>query len=275
MLDKQITVSAKNNTPISDEIHTSLSAKLFAHAYMLDDKLDNHVETTIQQQYRPALHALETNILAHIPKDFIHTRLPSKHHPHGSELAPWVSRSMFKAARKVAPDIDFALHNAGGVRQSLNKGNLSLADVIGRILPFELPLVLYQLHGQSIIDALESAIDAATNNGVVGTGAGSFPYTYGLRFHYDGKQNKGQRLTMVEVYRQQWISLDPEALYIGVSSAYTAAGKEGYDALKRALWQQSIDHCTLPEAFVDYVTQYGHRLENTILPPNVHYASHR
>ncbi|MFA0373197.1 5'-nucleotidase C-terminal domain-containing protein, partial [Vibrio sp. 10N.222.54.F6] len=114
--------------------------------------------------------------------------------PHGSEIAPWVSRSMYHETKAIGMQVDFALHNAGGVRQSLNKGQLSLAEVIGRILPFELPLVTYQIQGQYLFQMLESAINAATNNSVIGTGAGSFPYTYGLKYFYDGRQALGQRI---------------------------------------------------------------------------------
>ncbi|MBB1383887.1 5'-nucleotidase C-terminal domain-containing protein, partial [Shewanella sp. SR41-2] len=201
--------------------------------------------------------------------------LPSKQLPHGSEIAPWVSRSMYKAAKYIEPNIDFALHNAGGVRQSLNKGQLSLADVVGRILPFELPLTLYQIMGKHIIEALESSINSATNNGIVGTGAGSFPYPYGLRYFYDGKRIKGQRITQIDIYKQdQWQTLESNKLYIGVSSAYTAAGKEGYDALLHAHWQQPMSNQTLPEAFIDFVSQHGHLITGQLFA-NVHYISHR
>ncbi|WP_394129002.1 bifunctional metallophosphatase/5'-nucleotidase [Shewanella maritima] len=247
---------------------------VLTHKYVLGAESNSEVDDVIAADYRPALQVLENNILAHIPKDFIHTRLPSKHFPHGSEIAPWVSRSMYKSAKQIEPNLDFALHNAGGVRQSLIKGQLSMADVVGRILPFELPLTLYQIQGKYIIQAIESAINAATNNGVTGTGAGSFPYPYGLRYFYDGTRPMGQRVTQVQVLRQkQWQDMGLETNYIGVSTAYTAAGKEGYDALLFAQWQQGIDTKTLPEAFVDFVSEHSHLIGDKLLP-NVNYISH-
>ncbi|WP_351088394.1 bifunctional metallophosphatase/5'-nucleotidase [Shewanella sp. S1-49-MNA-CIBAN-0167] len=275
MLDNKITVTTKQGTVADSHTSAALIEQLFSHPCIKDAQHDEEIHSVIHTQYRPSLDAIENQILTHIPRDFVHTRLPSKHFPHGSEIAPWVSRSMYKAAKNIEPNIDFALHNAGGVRQSLNKGQLSLADVVGRILPFELPLTLYQIQGKYVIEALESSINSATNNGIMGTGAGSFPYPYGLRYFYDGKQIKGQRITQVEIYKQdQWQTLDPKKLYLGVSSSYTAAGKEGYEALLLAHWQQSITDQTLPEAFIDFVSQYGH-LINGLLLANVHYISHR
>ncbi|GGQ13756.1 bifunctional metallophosphatase/5'-nucleotidase [Shewanella litoralis] len=275
MLDNNINVTQADGKAASSALSEQLIEQLFAHPSIKDAQHDEQIHQVIHTQYRPALDALENQILAHIPRDFVHTRLPSKHLPHGSEIAPWVSRSMYKAAKLIEPNIDFALHNAGGVRQSLNKGQLSLADVVGRILPFELPLTLYQIMGKYVIEALESSINSATNNGIMGTGAGSFPYPYGLRYFYDGKQIKGQRITQVEIYKQDaWQPLEANKLYIGVSSAYTAAGKEGYDALLHAHWQQPIEHQTLPEAFIDFVSQHGHLIEGKLFA-NVHYISHR
>ncbi|UJF21355.1 bifunctional metallophosphatase/5'-nucleotidase [Shewanella sp. OMA3-2] len=275
MLGNTVEVSQASDEVVPEALQHVLINSLRQHPNMLDATQDDAIDEVIQSQYRPALVALESQILAHIPKDFIHTRLPSKHFPHGSEIAPWVSRSMFKATQLVEPKLDFALHNAGGVRQSLSKGQLSVADVFGRILPFELPLVTYQIKGEYIIEVLESTINAATNNGVMGTGAGSFPYPYGIRYSYDGKQPLGARITLIEVYRnEQWQLLQPNELYIGVSSSYTATGREGYDAILKALWQQPVESKNLPEAFIDFVCQYGYKIGQQQIV-NINYISHR
>jgi 5'-nucleotidase len=275
MLDDNITVTTKQGSIAERHTAATLIEQLFSHPSIKNAQHDEVIHSVIQTQYRPSLDAIENQILAHIPRDFVHTRLPSKHFPHGSEIAPWVSRSMYKAAKNIEPNIDFALHNAGGVRQSLNKGQLSLADVVGRILPFELPLTLYKIQGKFIIEALESAINSATNNGIMGTGAGSFPYPYGLRYFYDGKQAKGLRITQIDIYKHDhWQTLEPNKSYLGVSSSYTASGKEGYQALLHALWQHPISNQTLPEAFIDFVSQHGHLITGQLFA-NVHYISHR
>lgn len=84
--------------------------------------------------------------------------------------------------KKLGHNAEFAIHNAGGVRNSLNVGNVSVADIAGKLLPFAVPIGVYQLKGKDIAAALEGAINNATNNGVVGTGDGSYPYTFNLNF---------------------------------------------------------------------------------------------
>ncbi|MDB2387287.1 5'-nucleotidase C-terminal domain-containing protein [Shewanella sp.] len=277
MLDQQFILQA-NDGEVCAENYQSVRATLDAHPGILWDGEDAKIQQTILQKYRPRVDALDQHILRFIPRDLEHTRLPSKALPHGSEIAPWVSRSMYHETKAIGMQVDFALHNAGGVRQSLNKGQLSLAEVIGRILPFELPLVTYQIQGQYLFQMLESAINAATNNSVMGTGAGSFPYTYGLKYFYDGRRALGQRIIKLEIMRPangqaRWFSLDPTQHYVGVSSAYTASGKEGYSPILQSNWLHSVEELTLPEAFIRFISRTD-KLNET-LEPEVHYTSHR
>lgn len=183
---------------------------------------------------------------------------------------------MFQEAKLVDPRVNFALHNAGGVRQSVAQGQLTLADVMGQLLPFELPLVKYEIQGQFLYQALESAINAATNNSVRGTGAGSFPYTYGLRYYYDGRRPLGERLFRLEMMQQDsqslWYPVEPESLYVGVSTSYTAAGKEGYHPLLQARWQESMESLTLPQAFIRFLNRSPNLSD--LLSQHVHYTSH-
>lgn len=265
--------SRKTGQPFSQSEHEAITKQLQQQNGILWDDEDAAVAQLIQTRYRPSIDALENQIIALVPNELVHSRLPSKLLPNGSQLAPWVGRAMYKAAKQQDSRIDFALHNAGGVRQSLSSGALSMADVLGRMLPFELPLVTYQIRGRFLYEVLESAINTATNNSVVGTGTGSFPYTYGLRYSYDGRKPIGQRITKLEVMQQkQWRPLQPDSLYTGVSTTYTAAGKEGYQPLLQMEWSQIMSCTTLPGAFAHFVTDADAWQEP--LPPNVHYTSH-
>ncbi|WOT06189.1 bifunctional metallophosphatase/5'-nucleotidase [Shewanella youngdeokensis] len=275
MLDQQFILQASEGE-VSAEHYLAIRAKLDANPAIFWDGEDTQVQQTILEKYRPKIDALNNQILGFVPKNLIHTRLPSKVLPHGSEIAPWVSRSMFAETKHCGINVDFALHNAGGVRQSLNKGQLSHAEVIGRILPFDLPLVTYQIQGRYLFEMLESAINAATNNGVIGTGAGSFPYTYGLKYFYDGKQSLGYRIIKIEIMRQVagqtvWIDIDRNQDYIGVSSAYTASGKEGYSPILQSNWLQSVEHLTLPGAFIQFLGRSQPFTE--AIEPQVYYTS--
>ncbi len=278
MLDDQFILESKHGITTSD--YDAIRAYLCSHPGIRWDKEDALVTQVINSQYRPAIEALEKQVLGFIPRNLVHTRLPSKSLPHGSEIAPLVCKSIYHEAKLMYPRVDFALHNAGGVRQSLNKGEITVADVVGRLLPFELSLVKYQIRGQHLYEAIESAINSATNNSVTGTGAGSFPYTYGLKYFYDGRKPQGQRILTLEVLRsdgiadepETWESVDRQEHYFGVSSAYTASGKEGYYPLLQACWQQAIEGLTLPSAFIRFMS-HEQSLKQDILP-QIEYISH-
>ncbi len=276
MLDAQFMLSSKEE--VGEKDYQAIRERLERHPHILSDEANAKISDVINHQYRPAIAEMENKILTLVPKNLVHTRLPSKALPHGSEIAPWVSRSMFQEAKIEDPRIHFALHNAGGVRQSVAQGKLTLADVMGQLLPFELPLVKYEIQGQYLYQALESAINAATNNSVQGTGAGSFPYTYGLRYYYDGRRPLGERLFKLEVMQPDghslWYPVEQDSLYVGVSTSYTAAGKEGYHALLQARWQESIESLTLPQAFIRFLNRAPNPNLADLLSPHVHYTSH-
>ncbi|SIQ48202.1 5'-nucleotidase [Shewanella morhuae] len=275
MLDQHFVLSA--NVAVNDTDYRAVRQQLNHHPHILWDEADADIAGVIRDIYKPAIAEMENYVIAQVPKNLVHTRLPSKSLPHGSQIAPWVSRSMFQEAKLVDPRINFALHNAGGVRQSVSQGQLTLADVMGQLLPFELPLVKYEIQGQFLYQALESAINSATNNSVLGTGAGSFPYTYGLRYYYDGRRPLGERLFRLEMMQQGsqslWQTVEYESLYMGVSTSYTAAGKEGYHPLLQARWQESMESLTLPQAFIRFLKRSPNLSD--LWSQHVHYTSHR
>ncbi|NRD73288.1 5'-nucleotidase C-terminal domain-containing protein [Shewanella sp. VB17] len=274
MLDKSFIVESAHS--VSPSEYHNIRTKLKQHPGIAWDNADELITDIINTQYRPTITAMEQHILGFVPRNLIHTRLPSKALPHGSEIAPWVCKSIYHEAKDLLTHVDFALHNAGGVRQSLNKGEVSLAYVVGRMLPFELPLVHYEIQGVHLFQAIESAINSATNNSVIGTGTGSFPYTYGLKYCYDGRQALGKRILSLEVLAQDgnsWLTVDKQAYYFGVSSAYTVSGKEGYSPLLQAKSQENIDGLTIPLAFIRYMQRDNTSLAQA-LTPHVNYTSH-
>jgi 5'-nucleotidase len=244
------------------------------HENVVICKKDPQLQSLLQDKYIPRVRELQSTVIANLTKDMRHIRIPDQQG--GSEIVPLVAESFAHMMNKDGHQIDFAIHNAGGVRQSLNKGEVTLAYVIGRLLPFDLPLVHYEIQGLHLFSAIESAINSATNNSVTGTGAGSFPYTYGLKYCYDGRKPLGERILSLEVFDKDgisWICVDKQATYFGVSSAYTVSGKEGYTPLLQAETQEPIEDLTLSLAFIRYLQREQSQLEETLIP-HVHYTSH-
>ena len=195
---------------------------------------------------------MRRKVIAKLPQTLLHTRLPTDALPHGSEIAPLVAQGFYHAASRDKP-IDFGLHNAGGVRVSVKSGELTHAEIAGRLLPFAISLVSYVLSGKDLKQTLEGAINNALSHGVNGTGNGSYPYTHLLKFEYNANLAKDNRISSLLIFRdEQWIEVDDNQQYCGVSSSYTLAGKEGYDALLN-----SVDHhdhqVTMADSFITFI----------------------
>ena len=92
-----------------------------------------------------------------------------------------------------------------------------------------------------------------------------------MRFSYQADRPKGSRITRLEWEASpgQWQSVEMDAIYRGVSSAYTASGKEGYTALARTLTQHNQElGITLADAFIRWAR---HLPVLAPLPPLVEY----
>lgn len=166
-----------------------------------------------------------------------------------------MAHSFLHSLNQRGHEIQFAIHNAGGVRTSLNPGKLTIADVAGRLLPFAVPIGFYNVQGSVIRRALEGAINNALNNGVEGTGSGSYPYTYNLNFEYKAHLPKGKRITVLEIFNEnRWIKVQDEVWYRGTSSAYTMKGKEGYEALLDMEGEGSVSNLSMADCFIELLT---------------------
>lgn len=236
---------------ISGVERSQLKQAIVDHPQLLRVPRQAAMETLIAREYRPAIEAMHSQQIAELPWPLIHSRLPNEQFPAGSEIAPLVCKAFYLAAQTQG-EIDFALHNAGGVRVSLKAGPLTLAEVHGRLLPFQIPIVAYSIKGKDLRQALEGALNNAFNNGVIGSGDGSYPYCYRLRFHYEPDNVAGERVLRLQLYRDgTWQAVCDNSQYRGVSSAYTLAGKEGYSMLTRSGQHHELGY-TMSDAFAEF-----------------------
>ncbi|MCQ9049677.1 bifunctional metallophosphatase/5'-nucleotidase [Vibrio diabolicus] len=214
-----------------------------------------HPETQaiLSDKYIPRVRQLQSQVIASIDTKKRHVRIPDEFGE--SELASFVARSFLYSLNKRGHEVQFAIHNAGGVRTSLNPGNITVADIAGRLLPFAVPIGFYDVKGSAIRRALEGAINNALNNDVEGTGSGSYPYTYNLNFEYRADAPKGERIQSLAIFDgQQWVDVQDDTWYRGTSSAYTMKGKEGYDALLEMKGEGRVTNLSMADCFIELLT---------------------
>ena len=114
--------------------------------------------------------------------------------------------------------IDVAIANGGGLRASIDAGEVTMGEVL-TVLPFQNTLATFQLTGAGIVEALETGVSQ------VEEGAGRFPQISGMRFVWDPAQPAGSRIVSVEIGGEP---LDPAKTYGVVSNNYMRSGGDGY-----------------------------------------------
>jgi 5'-nucleotidase / UDP-sugar diphosphatase len=118
--------------------------------------------------------------------------------------------------------IDIAIQNGGGLRASINPGEVTMGEVL-TVLPFQNTLATFQLTGADVIAALENGVSQVED------GAGRFPQVAGMRFSWDPAAEPGSRVTSVEIETENgFVPIDPEAIYGVVSNNYMRSGGDGY-----------------------------------------------
>lgn len=250
------TLLTTHDSPIADKA----SELLAEHNNIIVCKKDPVLQSLLLDKYIPRVRKLQNTVIATLPQDMRHIRIPDQ--DGGSEIVPLVAESFMYKMKQAGFKVDFAIHNAGGIRTSLNQGDITVADIAGKLLPFVVPIGVYRIQGKYIAQALEGAINNATNNGVAGSGSGSYPYVYNLKFTYHQARPIGERIDNLCIYcnQQDWVEVDAETFYDGSSSAYTMKGKEGYDALTMMQGEGKITQYSMADCFIDFIKTYPEKL---------------
>ena len=141
---------------------------------------------------------------------------------------------------------DLALTNGGGIRASIKKGDIKKGDVIS-VLPFGNYVVVIQVTGQDIIDAIENGIQSYPN------ARGAFPHVGGMNVKFDPSKEAFSRV--VEVTLDSGENLDPAKSYTLATNDFMAVGGDQYESLKG---KETVgEYESLEEILSDYITKNG------------------
>ncbi len=121
--------------------------------------------------------------------------------------------------------IDIAIQNGGGIRASIDAGEVTMGEVL-TVLPFQNTLSTFEVTGATILAALENGVSQHEE------GAGRFPQVAGMSYAFDIAQPAGSRVSDVMIGNAP---LDPEKVYGVVSNNYVRNGGDGYDMFKDAM----------------------------------------
>ena len=256
LVGRQMFADVDRNSPLDAPEWKAIKEKIDSHPLVKRVVKDQSVVKLLNDKYATQVRRLHQEKIAFSERRLRHVRLPDSQG--GSEVAPLVAQAFYESAYQRGYQVDFALHNAGGVRCSLEEGWISHADIMGGVLPFAIPIGIYTVSGVTLKAVLEGAINNATSNGCIGTGEGSYPYGYGLHFDYVAQNAENERIENLKILKDdKWVSVQNNALYVGVSSIYTMGGKEGYDAILETQAPSVTLDITMGESFVEYLKGLG------------------
>jgi 5'-nucleotidase / UDP-sugar diphosphatase len=155
-------------------------------------------------------------------------------------------------ARVADQGITIAIQNGGGLRASIDAGEVTMGEVL-TVLPFSNTLATFQLSGADILASLENGLSDIEN------GAGRFPQVAGLKYSFDKTQPSGARLVGdVEVMENgNWVPLDPAKTYGVVTNNYMRGGGDGYELFSSNAQNAYDFGPPLEQVVADYIAAQG------------------
>lgn len=146
-------------------------------------------------------------------------------HSQETNLGDLVADAVLDRLRPSGAEI--ALLNGGGIRSSINVGDITAKEVF-EVLPYENNLSQVDLTGVQIREALENGLSG------VETLEGRFPHVAGLRFAWTPKAPVGSRVLSVEVEgpEGEYHPLNPDETYTVATTSFLLAGKDGYEVFR-------------------------------------------
>jgi len=173
-------------------------------------------------------------------------------------LGNWVSDAM-----RWKTGVDIAFQNSGGIRADISAGPITIAD-IHSISPFNNTLVVFEMTGQEIKNALEKDVERDWDRLQVS----------GIKYKYYPKEMRphGQRVEYVEVGREVLVQrgkvLLPEKIYTVTTNDYVfGQAKEKYFGFSLDLVRET--GLPLNQVLVDWMEKYevlACEIEDRIIP---------
>jgi len=170
-----------------------------------------------------------------------------------SNLGNLITDGMLATAKKINPETVIALTNGGGIRASIDEGEITMGEV-QTTMPFGNTLGIMNLKGSEIKAALEHSVSQAPNEN------GAFLHVSGMKFTYDSSKPAGEKVVKMEVKGTDgtYTELDLTKNYFVATNTFTAKGGDGYTMFENAYNEGrvsepgNVDY----EMFVEYLQQF-------------------
>lgn len=140
---------------------------------------------------------------------------------------------------------DVAITNGGGIRASINEGEITKGDIV-TVLPFGNYIVTKKLTGEQIKLALENGVSAYPDS------KGAFPHVAGITFSIDPDEDAGSRVHSMKIGGK---SVEMGKEYLVATNDFMAAGGDEYTSFMDSPIVNEFP--ALDEALIAYIQKMG------------------
>ncbi|MEO5807807.1 5'-nucleotidase C-terminal domain-containing protein [Devosia sp.] len=153
--------------------------------------------------------------------------------------------------RVAGQGVTIAIQNGGGIRASIDAGDISMGDVL-TVLPFSNTLATFKITGADLLASLENGLSDIEN------GAGRFPQVAGLKYNFTLANPAGKRVISVQVKEgDAYVPLDPAKTYGVVTNNYVRGGGDGYALFGSNAIDPYDFGPPLEDVLADYIAKQG------------------
>lgn len=221
---------------------TGIKAELKSKEQVADISADEGVTAAIES-YNKSQKAILDEVIAISDIHFDGERQNVRTGP--TNLACLITTAMVEAT-----GADLAITNGGGIRASIEPGEITRGDIV-TVLPFGNYIVTKKMKGSDILAALEHGLSQYPNPN------GGHPQVANVEYFFDATKPAGQRLVYVKIKGEK---LDPAKEYIVATNDFMAAGGDGYPFQDLPLVNEFQ---ALDEAVIEYITNHPEKLKYT------------
>jgi 5'-nucleotidase len=153
---------------------------------------------------------------------------------------------------------EIAITNGGGIRASLNAGDITIENVM-TVLPFDNYLSTLKLTGENVKKVLENGLTRINIPADGETGTGRFAQVSGLRFTYDRTREKYDRILSIEVKNADgsFSPIDPTRVYKVVTNDFMRGGGDEYTVLEEEAIEPYDFGRKLSDILIDYIKAHA------------------
>ena len=145
-----------------------------------------------------------------------------------TELGNLVTDAMLAKAKEKFPETVIALQNGGGIRAPIDKGPITVGEIIA-VLPFGNDPVVATVTGAEVKEILEHSVRLAPGEN------GGFLHVSGMRFTYDSNEEPGSRVIKMEVEQDDgnYVEMKLDKEYVITTNQFTAMGGDGFETFAK------------------------------------------